>query len=97
MTSCQTNEDRFAQASAEAERARQEQATAPLVGQALDLSRNIAPQPVECGYRIRSGVQEADRLDVALTKTSDALYRANNRLVRCYRFNEQIRNPQKDG
>ena len=97
MKGCPTSSERFYQATAEAERARQEQATAPLVQDALALSRQIAPQPKECGYRLKSGVQVTDRLDVALTKTSDALYRANNRLVRCYHFNEQIRTSAKDG
>lgn len=90
LTGCGTDRDRLAQAFKQKETAQAEQKTGELVDRALEVSR-LPPQPAECGVRVKSGVEAEDALDVALEKTDSALYKANNRIVRCHRFNEQVR------
>ncbi len=90
LTSCGTDRKRLTEAFVSKERAQADQRAAELGDQALAVS-NLPKQPAECGYRVKSGVEASDALDVALEKTDSALYKANNRLQRCYKFNEHIR------
>jgi hypothetical protein len=69
LTGCQTSED-IIKAAAE-EKARQDEAL------------RLPNQPAECGKRVRSGVSQGDRLDVAVIKTDIALGSANARGGRC--------------
>jgi hypothetical protein len=47
--------------------------------------------PPDCRKREGSGVSEGDRLDVALFKAEDALWRANSRVRRCAAFYDQVK------
>lgn len=61
-------------------------AKADQVGAALAEGAKGPEGPADCDVRERSGVEVGDRLDVALIKTDQALYRANNRTQRCAAF-----------
>ncbi len=61
-------------------------AEAGLVGQAIAATSGLPELPPDCRLAERSGVDEGDRLDVALVKTDAALGRANARVGRCARW-----------
>lgn len=90
LMGCGANSKRLAEAFRSKEQAQADQRAAALVDDALAVS-TLPKQPAECGTRIRSGVEASDALDVALEKTDTALYKANNRIARCYTFNERLR------
>ena len=71
--------------------AAQTQAQAGLVGEALDATRDLPPQPQDCSRQERSGVRSGDRLDAALVKTDNALTRANQRVRRCHEWYNGLR------
>lgn len=58
---------------------------AGLVDQALEATRDLPDEPVECKDPPweRSGVKVGDRQDVAVKKTDNALFRQNLRFRRC--------------
>jgi hypothetical protein len=78
-----TADERFNQAARDTEQAKARQRVSQLVEQALNTQIELPPLPNECRQRVTSGVEVEDRLDVALVKTSGALNKANDRLIRC--------------
>lgn len=70
---------------AEAEKAR-----ADLVDEALSLSE-LPDLPADCRRREASGVEEGDRLDVALLKAERAIGRGNARVGRCAAWHDELR------
>ncbi|MEH6521244.1 hypothetical protein [Sulfitobacter sp.] len=53
--------------------------------------RILPPLPEDCRALSRAGVQEGDRLDVALLKIDRALTRQNMRTTRCAEWFDQLR------
>jgi len=53
--------------------------------------RTLPPLPEDCRALSRAGVQEGDRLDVALLKIDRALTRQNMRTTRCAEWYDQLR------
>jgi hypothetical protein len=47
--------------------------------------------PPDCRRKEASGVREGDRLDVALFKAEDALWRANARVTRCAGLYDRVK------
>ena len=73
-----------------------DQADAEMVPEALalakaaeDAARQLEEQPGDCWRKEHSGVTLNDRQDVALKKTDAALGRANQRVLRCARWNQE--------
>lgn len=79
--------DRNAQRLAEA---RAEQARADLVDEALAVAE-LPELPADCRRREASGVEEGDRLDVALLKAERAIGRGNARVSRCAAWHDDLR------
>ncbi len=52
--------------------------------------RTLSPLPEDCRVLSRAGVQEGDRLDVALLKIDRALTRQNMRTTRCAEWFDQL-------
>jgi len=53
--------------------------------------RTLPALPEDCRFLTRAGVQEGDRLDVALLKIDRALSRQNARITRCAEWYDQLR------
>lgn len=53
--------------------------------------RSLPPLPDDCRVLSRAGVQEGDRLDVALLKIDRALTRQNMRTTRCAEWYNHLR------
>jgi len=53
--------------------------------------RTLPALPEDCRALSRAGVQEGDRLDVALLKIDRALTRQNMRTTRCVEWYDQLR------
>lgn len=53
--------------------------------------RTLPALPEDCRALSRAGVQEGDRLDVALLKIDRALTRQNMRTTRCAEWYDQLR------
>lgn len=83
LTGCASLADRMG-------KARQDEARADLVGEALDVAA-LPELPADCRRREASGVRVGDRLDVALLKSERALGRANDRVVRCAGFYDDLK------
>lgn len=72
------------------------EAQAGQVGDAIEATTQLPNQPVDCRRSERSGVEDGDRLDVALLKTDRALSRANSRVQRCAAWYDDLQQSRED-
>jgi hypothetical protein len=84
LAGCTTTSQRIGDAAAT-------EVNAGQVAGALAATRDMPSMPAYCHQKSLSGVEDGDRLDVALVKTDAALTRANDRSRFCWQWYEDQR------